>query len=57
MMLIYFEFYENGTIKTYGHYSKDRLNGYNYSYDENGNITLSNIWENGRLTQKIYDKI
>ncbi len=51
-----FEFYENGKIKTYSYCSKDRLNRYSYSYDEKGKIKLSNMWENGKFTQKVYNE-
>ncbi len=51
-----FEFYENGKMKAYSYYSKDRRNSYSFSYDEKGTLKLSSVWENGKFTQKIYDE-
>ena len=51
-----FEFYENGCIKTYNYFSKDRLNDYCYSFDEKGDLISIIEWENGKLTRKCFKK-
>ena len=50
-----FEFYENGKIKTYSYFSKDRLNSYSYSFDEKENLVLSSVWKDGKFTQERFD--
>lgn len=48
-----FEFYEDGRIKTYSYFLKDRLNS--YSFDKKGNLTLSSIWKDGKFIQEHFE--
>lgn len=50
-----FAFYQNGKIKRYRYFSEDRLNDYQYSYDENGKMVLASICKNGKHRQERYE--
>ena len=51
-----FEFYEIGKIKTYSHFSRDRLNSCSYYFNESETLKLTSIWENGKLIQKRFEE-
>jgi len=51
----FFSFHQNGKIKSYSYFSKDRLNDYRYLYDEEGKMIRANIWENGKLRQERFE--
>ncbi len=53
----YFSFYENGKVKRYHYFSKDKLNNYCYYFDEQGNLEQANMWENGKLVSKKFNVI
>ena len=50
-----FEFYENGKIKSYSYISKDRLNSYSCSFNEDGKLILRNCFANGKFEQEKFN--
>lgn len=50
-----FEFYKNGKIKSYSYISKDRLNSYSCSFNEDGKLILRNCFANGKFEQEKFN--
>ncbi|CAN5394475.1 toxin-antitoxin system YwqK family antitoxin [soil metagenome] len=44
-------FFENGKVKTEGHFLDDKKNGYFKEYNEFGNLVTITKWENGQLVK------